>query len=470
VPGKGPFLVRKDGPQAGVPYELREPITRIGRAADNDIVLTGADATVVSAHHAEVCRGDGGWLLRDLGSTNGTYVNGERGEQAALTPGAIVQLGPGGPELEFSTEERAAPQPGLSETVVVPAAAAGPGIEVELGPEQDRMLRQAVARARQARGAGLLNQTSAIMREVLATAVHRSGLRLKRIIAVLAVLLVVVSAVGFWKIESLRRDKASIDVRIGELERELGAAGETPAQTDRLIAELDRYQDQARALEKNVLYRWSGSGPQDFLASEIRTLMAEFGAEVYSVPPEFLDAVKKDLERYQGPWRPGMARALGEARPQMERIRRTLLANHLPQDFAYMVLVESSIDPEQTSQAGGAGLWQFTPATARALGLRVTAQVDDRLEPQKSTAAACKYIRNLILDFGSGSSVMLALAAYNLGPTRVKQAIRRVTDPIKQRDFWYLYRVRALPAETREYVPRVMAAMIIGRHPERYGF
>ena len=78
--------------------------------------------------------------------------------------------------------------------------------------------------------------------------------------------------------------------------------------------------------------------------------------------------------------------------------------------------------------------------------------------------------RDLILDFGAGSSAMLALAAYNLGPSRVKTAVRKVQDPIKQRSFWYLYRLRAVPPETREYVPKVIAAMIIGRHPEQYGF
>ena len=91
-------------------------------------------------------------------------------------------------------------------------------------------------------------------------------------------------------------------------------------------------------------------------------------------------------------------------------------------------------------------------------------------DAQKSTRAACRYLRELILDFGSGTSVMLALAAYNVGPTRVKQEIRKVSDPIKQRNFWYLYRVRALPGETRQYVPKVIAAMIIGRSPERFGF
>lgn len=97
--------------------------------------------------------------------------------------------------------------------------------------------------------------------------------------------------------------------------------------------------------------------------------------------------------------------------------------------------------------------------------------VDERMDLVKSTRASCHFLRELILDFGSGSSVMLALAAYNLGPTKVKQAVMdTVQDPIKQRDFWYLFRANALPRETREYVPKVLAAMIVGRNPRHFGF
>jgi len=151
-------------------------------------------------------------------------------------------------------------------------------------------------------------------------------------------------------------------------------------------------------------------------------------------------------------------------------MRQIFEQSNLPPDLAYIVLVESALSGDSESSAGAVGLWQFTPATARAYGLKVTDHVDERLNASKSTRAACQYIRDLILDFGSGSSVMLALAAYNLGPARVRTAVRHVDDPIKQRSFWYLYRVRAIPPETREYVPKVIAAMIIARHPERYGF
>src|SRR5260370_36199903 len=147
-------------------------------------------------------------------------------------------------------------------------------------------------------------------------------------------------------------------------------------------------------------------------------------------------------------------------------MRRILEEAHLPPDLAYMAMVESAVNSANTSSAGAAGVWQFTPVTAKAYGLTIGGGIDERLDIRKSTQAACKLLRDLILDFGAGSSVMLALAAYNSGSARVKQEIKKGSDPIKQRNFWYLYRVHALPVETREDVPRVIAAMIIARDPE----
>jgi membrane-bound lytic murein transglycosylase D len=142
----------------------------------------------------------------------------------------------------------------------------------------------------------------------------------------------------------------------------------------------------------------------------------------------------------------------------------------MPEDLAYMALVESGFEQSSASQEGAVGFWQFTEETARDYGMEVNDRVDERLDLSKSTEAASRYIRDLILEFGSGSSVMLAMAAYNSGPETVRRAVRSVKDPIKQRNFWYLYQIRALPEETRKYVPRVFAAILIGRNPKRFGF
>jgi membrane-bound lytic murein transglycosylase D len=275
---------------------------------------------------------------------------------------------------------------------------------------------------------------------------------------------------GIWKITRLKSDKAAIDERIHDIETRLNRQ-DSPDETKQLVSQLDAYEDEAQALKHNLLYRVSGREKEDFLTHEIRTLMAEFGAEVYSIPPEFTQAVNAHIERYQGPDRPNMEHALNEARPQIAAIQKILVQEKLPPDFAYVPLVESALSSRQSSAAGAVGPWQFTPATARAFGLRVEAGIDERKDLAKSTRAAGTYLRELLIDFGTGSSVMLALAAYNLGPTRVKQVVTKtVEDPIKQRNFWYLYRTRALPAETREYVPKVFAAIIIGRNPDKFGF
>ena len=127
---------------------------------------------------------------------------------------------------------------------------------------------------------------------------------------------------------------------------------------------------------------------------------------------------------------------------------------------------------------GGAGTmrplrscpWQFTEAAARYYRMKVDPGVDERHDVDTSTRAATRCMPELILNFGSGSSVMLAMAAYNLASTTVRRAMRRAEDPIKQRNPWYLCCVRALPAETRKYVPKIVAAIIIARNLERFGF
>lgn len=460
-----PALVHGSGPLSGTRYLLEAEITLVGRNPENDIVVTGPECAVVSGHHLEIRRDGERFLLRDLDSTNGTLVDGKRVTEAVLQAPCVIQLGAGGPQLLFVMGTP--PQVDLDRTLIATReTCAG-----DAGSQTEQILRHAVSRARLARGSGIADQTGAIMREAVLHVVRRTRRRLTAAIWVLIVVLAVATGYGAWRIRELKTAKAEIDIRIHDLETRLSQPGQSADAADKLIALLNEYQDQAQALQSNFLYRVGVRSQEDFVRQDLRVLMAEFGAEVYSLPPEFTDRVNGYIKKYQGPDRPNMERALSRARPELERMRSIFEKNSLPPDLAYMAVVESAFDHSQESDAGAAGLWQFTPATARSLGLLVGEDEDERLNAVKATNAACKYMRRLILDFGSGSSVMLALAAYNLGPARVKGAIERgVQDPIKQRNFWYLYRTRALPAETREYVPKVMAAMLIGRNPARFGF
>jgi membrane-bound lytic murein transglycosylase D len=115
-------------------------------------------------------------------------------------------------------------------------------------------------------------------------------------------------------------------------------------------------------------------------------------------------------------------------------------------------------------------MWQFMPHTARRYGLRVGGGVDERADPEKATRAAAAYFKDLIAIFGARGSVLLCMAAYNAGEQRVINALKRIDDPVRDRDFWYLYRMGWLAQETNEYIPQVIALIIISDEPEEYGF
>ncbi|MGH9557960.1 MAG: transglycosylase SLT domain-containing protein [Bryobacteraceae bacterium] len=465
------WVVRKSEGAAVMRYPVRGDVVRIGRSSENDIVMAGEPK--VSARHMEIRCVDGAYRLCDLHSTNGTYLNGAQIQEAELHPPASIQLGASGPELVFLLEGAAvdpnetmvslAPSPALEDRVPRNAGSAG-------SQAHEQLLSSAVAKARRARSNGAFDQTAMIMRAMLDEALHRTSRKFKFAIAVLIVALAGVSAYGVWQIGKLKREKSGLDAQMQNIETMLEKAGQDPAETEKLVDRLDQFQGKARALESTVLYRMLAREHEDPVTRDIRSLMAEFGAETYSVPPEFLEEVNRFIKRYQGPDRGTTERALGEAQSNIETMKEIFQKDNLPPDLAYMALAESGMNADDRSAAGAVGWWQFTPITAKQYGLRVNGKVDERRDVRKSTEAACKYVRDLILDFGAGSSVMLALAAYNLGPAKVKQAIRHVSDPIRQRDFWYLYRTRALPEETREYVPKVVAAMIIARNPEQFGF
>ncbi len=135
----------------------------------------------------------------------------------------------------------------------------------------------------------------------------------------------------------------------------------------------------------------------------------------------------------------------------------------LPGDLVFLSLVESGFNPKAYSRARAAGPWQFMKATGKLYGLRVDQYVDERRDPIKSTVAAARYLRDLYDLFGTWP---LAMAAYNAGERKIQRALRKA----KAESFWEIAQTKFIRRETREYVPRFMAAAIIAKNPEQYGF
>jgi membrane-bound lytic murein transglycosylase D len=153
---------------------------------------------------------------------------------------------------------------------------------------------------------------------------------------------------------------------------------------------------------------------------------------------------------------------------RMERygpmIRRVLREHSLPEDLQIVAMVESGYDPQAKSIASALGLWQFVKASGTWYGLRVDRWVDERLDPERSTMAAARHLRDLYERFGSWE---LTFAAYNMGYGRLVQAIRK----FNTNDYWLLSHLEAgMPFETSIYVAKITAMAIVANNPERFGF
>jgi len=135
----------------------------------------------------------------------------------------------------------------------------------------------------------------------------------------------------------------------------------------------------------------------------------------------------------------------------------------VPQDLIYLAQAESGFHPLAVSRVGARGIWQFMGSRARGYGLHKNPWVDDRQDPEKSTRAAARHLRDLYAQFGDW---YLAMAAYNSGPGTVQAAVKRTG----YADFWELYRRNVLPRETRNYVPIILAVTIMTKNLSQYGF
>ena len=185
---------------------------------------------------------------------------------------------------------------------------------------------------------------------------------------------------------------------------------------------------------------------------------------VYSeIPLDSNKRVDQWLSYFTGSGRKHMKTYLERSSRYLPLMKAVLKENNLPENLVYVALIESGFSPKAFSHANAVGYWQFIYGTGKRYGLKIDGFVDERRDPVLSTRAAVEYFKDLYSLFGSWH---LALAAYNSGEYRVNRAVLRHYT----RDFWALSAKKALPRETRNYVPKLIAAIRIAQNPAQYGF
>jgi membrane-bound lytic murein transglycosylase D len=185
----------------------------------------------------------------------------------------------------------------------------------------------------------------------------------------------------------------------------------------------------------------------------------------HDVPIPLNQRVLSYIEMFQGRLHDFIEEGLKRGTKYLPMIQNVFRAEGLPLDLAYVPLIESAFKPNALSRVNARGVWQFMAATAAENGLRRNWYVDERSDPEKATVAAAKYLKTLAGMFNGDWH--LALASYNGGPGRLQRAMTKAG----RDDFWELAaKPKILPRETREYVPMILAAIVIARNPAQYGF
>jgi len=424
---------------------LRRPITTFGREAGVGGVI---DHASVSRVHARADAREGGWLLTDLKSSNGTFVNDERVLCTPVAAGDRVRFG----DVEYVLERRVGFDLGallgpwrVAAVVVVVALAAFWGVRYVTEREQTGRVEQSFRReaaaalveaARQAGGgsADLARGHLAHAADLVRLAgLAPAGATLERPSELFAEVLPDLPA------ELRDFDFASL------------SAGAALASEQESVAAMDN----ARYVEH-----------------ELRRYCAELGQDP-NLPPEFVAQVQGFVDAFMRS--PGdMRLMLRRARTLQPRIRAILAQEHLPEAVAYVAWVESKLDSMQISRAGAVGLWQLMAPTAKERGLRIDTAIparDERTHVDKSTRAAARYLAEMLRDQGP-EYFMLVLASYNRGHNALKSYKQKIDDPMlgSTRKYWHLVERGMLPEETRMYVPKVFAVRIIAENPSRFGF
>ncbi|MDB5104647.1 MAG: hypothetical protein JWP91_2336 [Fibrobacteres bacterium] len=558
------FLQIISGVQVGRKIRIANGIT-LGRNPENTVCFSGPDGTLVSGKHAVIEKRGEILMLRDLGSTNGTFINGTQIAEHALNTDEVISLGVSGPKMRLvektssatdSTTMRPVGNPALGVSNQEPrqvrtefegkrpaakaatppgffkskgkvprdgVPAAGPGAkgaagrgpagqspgnpdhgdfgggmddenagnytmglaqrfkDDEAGHDELQDLIKDKGRAERMVKSGVLSKRDAMMIHSAASMHSHQKKRALIILGSVSVVAFTIVSVLLYQNMGYRgklKQQESLLSNVRTLESQITAPASTSQdehEKAELVAKLRAAERQLMSVRSNLKSSDIINTYKNPLGREIHTILEGFGKRDYIVPEIFIKQVEKHIYTFtKTSTRNIMERSFANSHLHKRTIEDELSRQGMPLAFYYLAMHESLLDSTIVSKAGARGLWQFMPQTARDYGLKVpenweslSPEYDQRTNPQMATQAGVKYVKTLYAEFGD---VALAMAAYNAGEGRIRKALRSIDDPINNRDFWYIYRLGTLAEETNEYVPKIIATMIVDKNRARYGF
>jgi hypothetical protein len=443
---------------------------RIGRTDECEVCIKDHH---VSRNHAEAFFEGGRWWIRDLNSTNGMYIDGQRFERLAVSGTLTIRLGVLGPEVSLRAEPPSAEMGDHEddEAVIAHLVEHYFGESAASGPvgKHTMFVRKAFAQVQRKRKRTYRYVVAALLLGVLAAGIY-----------------------GLYEHQQIKMQKAmagdlfyamkAIDVDIANVERTALRSNDQQS-LEVIRRDEDRRKEMQREYDQFLatlhVYNPKLTDQQKLVMRVARI----FGECELDMPPDFMSEVNRYIKLWQSSGKLAQGIAAAKSRGYVSTISSDFLAQGLPPQYFYLALQESGFDPyasgPMTRKGVAKGMWQFVPETALKYGLHLGPLVDlrrpdpgdDRHHWEKETKAAVSYIKDLYSTDAQASG-LLVMACYNWGEDQVLPLVRSMPANPRERNFWQLLAKHRdkIPQQTYDYVFYIISAAVIGENPRLFGF
>lgn len=408
------FLIKNDTQES---IEIHNNTTTIGREASNEIVLA---SSYISKYHCKLTKKENQWLISDLQSTNGTFLNSERLTRTTiLRNNDVIMFG----SADFTYNVKIENNDETSEIKTTIINNENISVQPEES-EKPQTFSQYFKLPKSENNDKLLY------------------ILIPSIAGIFLIFLIVTSVIGYVK--NPKTD-----------EKNVSSAGNVIVRNERTTLSTGITQNQQLSLpEKEKMYYI-----EDFITEHLIKL----GEKRENITTDMITRTIYYMEHY----RQGQTfyDRIEKRKEYIKVIEEELKKVHLPLSYSFIPFVESGYETEAYNKKSGArGMWQFLPATAKEYGLTVNRNRDDRTDARASAKAAAKYLTDMCAIFGN-DAFLLVTASFNCGDGRLRSALKEANThegkPERKRSFFYLYDKKLIPPETRDYVFKVVAAILL---------